>query len=491
MSCQAADDLPVDANATQLVAILEETVSFFKPRGCVQLRRSSEMVAGMDAVEPLSNTRALDAGAYPNSYRLSLWDGLEVALSVEPAEAREVRALVMAARALIETVREVREAGLDLWRGRAGVEFEGVSSRVHLTAKVAVALREWGSAAFLRIDGEAHKVRELAAGSVGRAAAVWLVPDGSVVLAFQDANDEILRDAVSRVLLELEKHGNTDVAAGFVVAEYGMDVAQVVDAVLETQGPASELLEFICHHALPLSATYSILELRRALPNGGVSIAYQPIIDIRRNCVVGVESFVRWEHPLRRWRGAQEILNLAEAVSLTPALGWFVTSEAVGQIADREWPAPVRLHLNASASQMNHPGFARMLVAAAAESSVGIVAEFQEREVPLIEHEPLSVLLDGGVELAVDNFASGSADLRYLTWFHPSVLKVSLCGWEGLTVGRERYLCGLVGCAARVGAELYATCVEYGAVADGLRELGVSHAQGDYYFSPAGLSEFT
>jgi EAL domain-containing protein (putative c-di-GMP-specific phosphodiesterase class I) len=484
MSGEHADGHTFDRNASQLLAILEETVTFFQPRGSVRLEKvelyegaTTSLVADAAQIER-------HAPCDDRCYHLPLWEGLEIVLTVDSGEAREVRALVLATAELIEAVREVRAAGLEIQRGRFGDAVEAVASRVHLAAKVAASLREWGSVTFLRFSGEVGTLREPVLASALRSWAMWLAPDGSTILALEGASRDSALCVLSRVVNETEKRCLADVTVGFVVAEYGMGVTDVMDAVLDIHGTARTLLEFLEQHPLPLGDLYSILELRRAISNGGVSISYQMINSLQRGVVDGVEAFVRWEHPLRQWRGAQEVLNLAEAVSLTPALGWFVTSEAVGKMSSHAGGTNKRLHLNVSASQINHPGFALMLVASGSGAGLDIVVEFQEKEIPYIEQGPIEVLLAGGVALAVDGFGGGSSALSYLTWLQPSILKVPLCGWEHLTPGRERYLRGLLGCAESVGAALYGTCVEHEAVADGLKNLGLSHAQGAYYSRP-------
>jgi EAL domain-containing protein (putative c-di-GMP-specific phosphodiesterase class I) len=478
-----------DASATQLVAILEETLSFFHPRGSVVLQATTLSTPPLELPGATSELLDGDAVSYPNRYRLQLWDDLEVLLAVETAEASAVQALVIAANDLIDAVREVREVGLDLRRERSASEVEVLASRAHLSAKVSSSMKEWMSVAFIRLHGEEGSLRRAVTTAGLGAGAAWMVGDGSIILAFPKATTSSTKEELARVLGAYEQICTSEVFAGLVVAEYGMGVTAVVDAVLGGHGDGWELLEFLGRCTHTLADAYSMLELRRALPGGGVSIAYQPIVDTTDYSVAGIEAFVRWEHPLRRWRGAQEILNLAEAVSLTPALGWFVTSEAVGQLARCEWAVRPRLHLNISASQVNHHGFASMLIEANTETRAGIVVEFQEEDVPLLEAEAVQTLLDGGVNVAVDSFASGAADLRYLEWLQPTVMKVSLCGWESFNSGRERYLRGLVTCALQNGSALYVTCVENKAVAEGLSGLGVTHAQGSYFREPASLSE--
>lgn len=76
-------------------------------------------------------------------------------------------------------------------------------------------------------------------------------------------------------------------------------------------------------------------ELRRALHDDQLRLHYQPILDLRRGVLSGVEALVRWEHPQRGRIGPSEFIPIAERAGIVSAIDSWVVATACRQ--HRAW----------------------------------------------------------------------------------------------------------------------------------------------------------
>lgn len=73
-------------------------------------------------------------------------------------------------------------------------------------------------------------------------------------------------------------------------------------------------------------------DLKRALLEGELDVYFQPIINVKQNCVAGIEALVRWHHPTLGLLFPLEFLRIAEEAGLLPALNEFVMNKALSLI---------------------------------------------------------------------------------------------------------------------------------------------------------------
>ena len=74
-------------------------------------------------------------------------------------------------------------------------------------------------------------------------------------------------------------------------------------------------------------------ELRDALAHEELTLAYQPVVDLRRGVVTHVEALARWDHPERGSIPPGVFIPIAEASGLMPILGRWVLRTACAQAA--------------------------------------------------------------------------------------------------------------------------------------------------------------
>nr|WP_321986542.1 diguanylate cyclase [uncultured Lichenicoccus sp.] len=96
-------------------------------------------------------------------------------------------------------------------------------------------------------------------------------------------------------------------------------------------------------------------DLREALADGAITVAYQP--QFEREQMVGVEALARWTHETLGPISPAVFAPLAEECGLIAVLGLHVMRQAF--IDSRRWP-DLRVAINVSARQLQMPGLCRL-----------------------------------------------------------------------------------------------------------------------------------
>ncbi|MER7050615.1 putative bifunctional diguanylate cyclase/phosphodiesterase [Streptomyces jumonjinensis] len=239
--------------------------------------------------------------------------------------------------------------------------------------------------------------------------------------------------------------------------------------------------------------------LPAALERGEFFIEYQPLVHMDDGSVHGAEALVRWSHPQHGILGPDQFIPLAERTGLIVPLGRWVLQEAVRQA--RYWQehhtegGPLRINVNLSPAQLQHPGLVTDTVAVLERSGLapGVLC-LEVTESALIGADetllrPLRQLAEMGVDIALDDFGTGYSNLANLRRLPVSVLKLDRSftqGMQQLPVDPVdlKIVEGIVSLAHSLELAVTVEGVETGAQADRLRELGCDTAQGWYYARP-------
>ena len=183
-------------------------------------------------------------------------------------------------------------------------------------------------------------------------------------------------------------------------------------------------------------------ELRRALERGEFELHYQPLLNIGTGALVGLESLIRWNHPVRGMVPPNEFIPAAEASGLIRAIGWWVLQEALDQAGRwRETASPMEgttVGVNVSPAQLHQPDFVGRVGAMIDRS--GTPADqicIELTESALIDDDASSLgtvqaLKDLGVRIALDDFGTGYSSLTYLRRFPVDTLKIDISFVSGI-----------------------------------------------------------
>ncbi|MFN8556459.1 MAG: EAL domain-containing protein [Dehalococcoidia bacterium] len=233
-------------------------------------------------------------------------------------------------------------------------------------------------------------------------------------------------------------------------------------------------------------------DLRRALDNGELTLSFQPEIALRTGQVAGAEALVRWEHGEHGAIPPERFIPLAEETRLILPIGRWVLRQACARA--RQWQTPdgppVRIAVNVSARQFQHPGLVQDVAAALADSRLDPrCLTLEITETVLMEDAEsalamLSALKGLGVTLAMDDFGIGYSSLSYLQRFPVDMLKIDKVFVDALGSDREDAALAraMVALGRTLNLEVVAEGVERAEQAAELRALGCDFGQG-YYFS--------
>jgi len=172
-------------------------------------------------------------------------------------------------------------------------------------------------------------------------------------------------------------------------------------------------------------------ELREAIQSDQLSLYYQPQINHRSQCVVGLEALIRWHHPQRGFLGPDSFIPLAEEAGLIGPLTLWVLKTALKQLAvlRREGHA-LTMAVNLSARNlhdMSLPGSVEALLAECGVPPEHLTLEITESAVMSNPNDGLTILTEldrMGVTLAIDDYGTGYSSLAYLKRLPVDELKI-------------------------------------------------------------------
>jgi diguanylate cyclase (GGDEF)-like protein len=168
-------------------------------------------------------------------------------------------------------------------------------------------------------------------------------------------------------------------------------------------------------------------ELRAAIENDGLRVAYQPIVNNSGEVVVGVEALCRWTHPERGEIPPSEFIPIAEHSGLIIQLGENVLRRAC--LDGKAWPG-ITVSVNVSPLQFRRADFVDVVERILSETKFDPTRlELEVTESTLlgnVDSAELAMfrLKALGVRLALDDFGTGYSSLLYLRRFPFDKLKI-------------------------------------------------------------------
>lgn len=234
-------------------------------------------------------------------------------------------------------------------------------------------------------------------------------------------------------------------------------------------------------------------DLRRALTEGGLTVVYQPQVDLQGR-VNSVEALLRWNHSQRGEVPPALFIPLAEESGLILPLGEYVLRRVFAETGN--WRR-ARVAINVSAEQMRAPGFADLVARLAAEAGVRPTRyEIELTETALLGDEPVTVgnieaLKRLGFSFALDDFGTGYSSLSVLQRFSVDKIKIDRSFVSGLAADHEAeaLVDAMIRLARALELKVIAEGVESEAQRDQLVKCGCTEFQGYLVGRPMSLEQ--
>jgi diguanylate cyclase (GGDEF)-like protein/PAS domain S-box-containing protein len=237
-------------------------------------------------------------------------------------------------------------------------------------------------------------------------------------------------------------------------------------------------------------------ELRRAIEERRLQVAYQPIVQAATGRIAGFEALCRWPDGQGGHHDPADFVPIAEETGLIVPLGGWVLRAACAQLAAwRRLPhgAGLTMGVNVSRRQLTDPDFEAGLRDALDTAALDPAALRLEVSELTLSADPdalrgvLARLCDvEGVRSHIDDFGTGASSLRGLHRFPGDAVKIhrALVIGMGHDPGAFEIVKALVGLAHNLGLEVIAEGVESAEQLDYLKVLGCEFAQGFHIAAP-------
>ncbi len=237
-------------------------------------------------------------------------------------------------------------------------------------------------------------------------------------------------------------------------------------------------------------------DLREAIEHERLTLAYQPIVDLRDGHVVAVEALARWMHPTRGAVPPSVFIPSAEESGLIIPLGAWVLRRACLDVAALRRGGgaarDLRLSVNLSPQQLVDGSIVDVVLAALRKAALppdALDIEITESLVLDCGEEGMRHLRElraAGCRVSFDDFGTGFSSLGNLRTSPIDGLKIDLSFVSAMLRGGvdAAVVEAVIRLGAALGMAVVAEGVENEATARRLVELGCPFAQGYYFGRP-------
>jgi diguanylate cyclase (GGDEF)-like protein len=278
----------------------------------------------------------------------------------------------------------------------------------------------------------------------------------------------------------------------------GSDVSELLraadHAMYRAKAQGRDTVRF---HASPPEAPRSFSlaftsALRRAPERGELLVHFQPIVNLHRNEVDGLEALVRWRHPSQGVVPPDDFIRLAEQSDLILAIERWVLQTAMTEALRHPRAKEVKLAVNLSRRHFDNPALVRQLRRII--RGVGYDARLLELELSEsgMMHDPqrvvhhLKACRDLGMTITVDDFGTGYSCLGLMKELPLSSLKIDKsfvrnCADDPVN---RALVSAIISMGHALGLDVTAEGVETESELLYLREQRCDRAQGWYFGHP-------
>jgi EAL domain-containing protein (putative c-di-GMP-specific phosphodiesterase class I) len=240
-------------------------------------------------------------------------------------------------------------------------------------------------------------------------------------------------------------------------------------------------------------------DLRIALELGQFHLAYQPLVDLEHEQLVGAEALLRWRHPQKGELPPSEFIPLCEENGFILPLGEWVLRNACRQVMiwQEKGYAPIVMSVNLSIRQFRQHDLCERIEKVLHET--GLSPEWLELEITesimadvTFATEMLERLKKLGVRISIDDFGTGYSSLYYLKRFPIDKLKIDRSFVSDVLTDRNdaAIVSGISAMARNLNLTVTAEGVESAGQVAFLKDLKCQEAQGYFFSRPVPPEQF-
>jgi EAL domain-containing protein (putative c-di-GMP-specific phosphodiesterase class I) len=172
-------------------------------------------------------------------------------------------------------------------------------------------------------------------------------------------------------------------------------------------------------------------DLRAAIENQSLELAYQPKVDVETKELLGAEALLRWNHPQRGHIEPDEFIPLAEQTGLIKPITTWVLDTAVRQCMEwrKTWPN-FSMSINLSVQCLHDVAMLNQVRSLLKDDEIPascLTMEITESDImtdPIRAREILESLHMMGITLSIDDFGTGYSSLSYLKQLPVDEIKI-------------------------------------------------------------------
>lgn len=234
--------------------------------------------------------------------------------------------------------------------------------------------------------------------------------------------------------------------------------------------------------------------LRSALQKNEFYMVYQPLIDLKKRCVIGMEALIRWNSSVLGPVSPYDFIPIAEENGLIIDIGTWVLQQACTQT--KRWHKQgfkdLTVAVNISGRQLHQSRLPEIIERTLHKT--GLAPEYLELEltesllVENIEHavDMMYWFKDMGIKIAIDDFGTGYSSLSYLKQFPIDKLKIDKSFVREMVQDSNdaAIVQAIINLGHSLNLKVLAEGVENEYQKNAIIEYGCGFAQGYFYLPP-------
>ncbi len=224
---------------------------------------------------------------------------------------------------------------------------------------------------------------------------------------------------------------------------------------------------------------------------------YQPIINLQRNKLDGVEALIRWNSSELGFISSEKFIEIAEKSGLIIQLGNLIIEKAIKQLKD--WHSrgiDFKMSINISSEQFRAKDFIENIWNLTKDCQCRDKITFEITETLLVEDiekakSILNRLKEMGFNISIDDFGTGYSSLNYLKEFPFDVLKIDKSFLSDITKNNKSkaIVLSIIELAHNLKAVALAEGIETEEQLKTLKDMGCDLGQGYYFSEPLSKDE--